>query len=509
MATASSPINTSSSPLSLGVSINPSNQVKIGYGKAKIISTAKGNTLKQLKTIFSNTVNTFGSISKNDDEIYDTSVLNLIKWSEQQQKSFKLVPADFAYLKDLGVYPNNRLIIARRFSKPVGNDLSSLQGVNPLATLISWAKNDENLLSISVGEKWIEADGSFESIFNNIGTDLTLSKDNADGMSKLGGFLGGGGGTLPLPGLTEGFQSLFFQALGLQDKNNEYLIRQGDPSLIKEAKRRKTIAKGDEGSGLSCDISIKMTVEYEQKYINGVDPTDAYYNIISNILSFATSNAKFVWSTKFATDSNNILSQIINGDVQTLKKNFEEIISKLTVTIKDFADAAAKAIKDLASGNTGSISELFKRTVGAIFQKYRIALMGVINALTGMPSTPWHVTIGNPKKPIFSSGDMYVDTVNVELGPVLSYNDLPSSIKAEFTLKNARSLGADEVFDRFLPSGSRTYSRAYDIYEDPKNSGSEPIDTTEEKTLNGPTPLAPANTAPNSIGYYYNPANYK
>jgi hypothetical protein len=55
--------------------------------------------------------------------------------------------------------------------------------------------------------------------------------------------------------------------------------------------------------------------------------------------------------------------------------------------------------------------------------------------MTGTPSTPWHITIGNPKRPIFSSGDMYIqDDVKVDLGPILQFNDLPSSIKCELHL---------------------------------------------------------------------------
>ena len=82
-----------------------------------------------------------------------------------------------------------------------------------------------------------------------------------------------------------------------------------------------------------------------------------------------------------------------------------------------------------------------------------------MNALTGLPSTPWHITIGNPKKPLFTSGDMVMDNVKLTLGPILSYNDLPSTIKAEFTLKSARNLGAQEIFRKFNSGIGRSYKK--------------------------------------------------
>ena len=45
------------------------------------------------------------------------------------------------------------------------------------------------------------------------------------------------------------------------------------------------------------------------------------------------------------------------------------------------------------------------------------------------------------------------------MGPVLGFNDLPTSIKAEFTLKPARNLGADEIFTRFNTGKGRSYIR--------------------------------------------------
>jgi len=75
--------------------------------------------------------------------------------------------------------------------------------------------------------------------------------------------------------------------------------------------------------------------------------------------------------------------------------------------------------------------------------------MGIAHSLSGLPSTPWHITVGNPLRPIFCSGDMYTDNLTLRMGPTLAFNDLPSNITIEFTLKNARNLGLQEILAKF------------------------------------------------------------
>jgi len=104
-----------------------------------------------------------------NNDVYDTSVLNIVEKTSGTRA--RLRPSDFAYLKNLGVYPNNRLIIARRFSGPVGDNIFT-NGGGPISTLISWRKPEEDFLDITFGEEWTDADADFTEILNNIGKDL-------------------------------------------------------------------------------------------------------------------------------------------------------------------------------------------------------------------------------------------------------------------------------------------------------------------------------------------------
>jgi len=110
--------------------------------------------------------------------------------------------------------------------------------------------------------------------------------------------------------------------------------------------------------------------------------------------------------------------------------------------------------------------------------------MGIVAALTGNPSTPWHLTIGNPLRPVFCSGDMLVDDVTLKLGPILAFNDLPSTITAEFTVSNARPWGMQEIMAKF----NSGYLRTVDIQ---KTYFETNISFGAEKATSEPTGILP------------------
>lgn len=483
MATASTPSgsgNTTNSPLNFPYFTNQSN-LNGGMGNYSVV--AKNGALKSLfnKNTFipypiGVNANGDASGSKQNihtDDIYDTSIISLIDYTKKY-KSMRLTAAHFAYLKNRGVYPNNRLLIARRFSAPVGNDLTSVSKSEPLATLISWVPDNNNFLEFTVGEKWTEAEASFENVLNKFGKDISLSSDNHSGMGSLGSIAAGAFGAIPLPGLMEGLQRKLFVRLGIVDPKSAEILPGGNPNLIREARQRVTLDKNSPGSGLICSFTVKMKVEYVQDYVNGVDPTLAYFDLLSNVLSFATSDSQFMYNNAFAKGGSNIISNLISGDIKTVQETLKKWISTFISVMEGYIGDIVKAVQNIVSPESKSkdtannvdsltISNLFKNTIGSTIGKYKIALLGIISSLTGVASTPWHITIGNPKRPFFCSGDMYMDSVSVAYGPILSFNDLPSSVTIEFELKNARNLGAQEIMNRFNTGKGRSYSRLNDI----------------------------------------------
>ena len=415
-----------------------------------------------------------------NDYVNDTSISSLIEYTSKYP-SMKLRFADFAYLKDVGVYPNNRLMVARRFPNGVPNDLTSIMA-EPMSTIISWFKDgDAEYFSIQYGEKWVPAEASFTDVLNDIGKDIKVSQEQ--GSNPIGKAAAAGFNAIPFGGFMEGLQYAVMQELGLTDFGigNSPL---GNPNLIREAKMRDTVLQNRAGSGLTAKISVKFEVEYEQKFIDGVDPTLAYMDIIQNALTFGTSDAVFHFNTSFGDTTAPIIKDLISGNtgaiiralltfmgalLNAIVKVGKDLVGNLNGShgnlfqrIGDAASSVKNAVTSTDERNSslsGTIQNIFAATIGSVISKYKVKLIGITQALTGAPSAPWHVTIGNPKKPMFTSGDMLCDEVTVTLGKTLGFNDLPSSIKISFNLTNARPLGAQELFNRMNTGRGRSYQR--------------------------------------------------
>lgn len=439
-----------------------------------------------------------------NDQIYDISLLNIIE--KLSGTEAQLRPADFAYLKDVGVYPNNRLMIARRFSGPhLDNIFSTSKGALVMATMISWKPQGEAFLDISFGEVWTEASGDFKDVLNSLGKDF-LGK-------SLGEKAGGLAGAIPLPGFTEVLQRQVLTAMGLMEDSDEVPLPSGNPNLIKEAKRRKTISYEGTGSGLKCSVSIKMECEWEQKFLSGIDPTIVFQDILNKILVFSTSKSSNYGLTadfekkvqKWTNDPASILKDMITYLSEALKG----VVGTITEAIKGLAPGDPKGVevaknksesdilKTLENAANGTILDVngkslnFEYVLKRIVSKYKIEIQGIARALTGAPSTPWHITIGNPLRPIFCAGDMYMDSeVQLTLGPTLAFNDLPSTIKASFTLQNARPWGLQEIIAKFNAGSIRVSTTIKDdmqINPGDKQNATDASAPTKQENIAGAT----------------------
>ena len=430
-----------------------------------------------------------------NNSVYDVSILNIIEKLAGTKASLR--PADFAYLKNIGVLPNNRLMIARRFASPTEDNIMvpSKNELGSFATLISWIPENTDFLEFTFGEEWTDSEADFKTILTALGEDI--------GLGNLGGMAGAGGNVLPLPGFTEIFQRQFLAKLGLIEESAKNSIPAGNPNLIKQSKRRKVIGYGEAGSGLKTAINIKMVCEYELKYISGIDPTIVWMDLLGMIMRFGTSNSDTYGLTKGAaeklkgwannpnkliSDAATALSGALTKIVDEIKAKVKEIYDKALALNADIAsvdpvkpepeeapnpqaadkeliEAAKTAGDKFADSIKAALSKFTTSALSGLLQKYRVKIIGVVNSLANLPSTPWHITIGNPMRPIFCSGDMLCETVTLTLGPNLSFNDLPSSIKVEFNLTNAKPLGLQQIMAKFNSGYLRTVDVQKTWYE--------------------------------------------
>lgn len=404
-----------------------------------------------------------------NNNIYDLSLLNIIEVLSKTQAALR--PSEFAYLKDVGVYPNNRLMIARRFPSAIGDNILVRPNpkVGPMVTLISWKPQDEDFLEMSFGEEWENAKADFTDVLNSLGKDFSMGGGLATGNIASAAF-----GGIPLPGFTEVLQRKVLSQLGILDDDPNAPLPSGNPNLIKEAKRRKTITFSEAGSGLKCSVSIKMVCTWEQKFISGIDPTIVFQDILSTITRFGTSNSDSYGLSKKANNKiQNWVDHpelIVRDFIEAITNSLKATVNVIKVNVGGFdnpgvlkarAERSVSDAKKVIENLENIASDVLKKMV----QKYKIEIEGIGRALSGAPSTPWHITIGNPMRPIFCSGDMYMNSdIKLNLGPTLAFNDLPSTITAEFTLVNARAWGMQEILAKFnagsirVSSGTKDYN---------------------------------------------------
>lgn len=447
---------------------------------------------------------------RNTTDIYDTSIPSIIAYTDSVRvgnaKPMLLKNSDFAYLKDLGLYPNNRLIVCRRFKTGVENDLT-IVGQNPMSTIVSWIPDGQEIMKFKFGEQWNEANPKdpialFDSVFK-AGTGTTVG----GGLSGIGDAVTK---VIPFGGVSEALQIELMKQLGIETDLAYNNLPSGNPNFISDAKMR---------GGLTSDISFEVETTYEQKFYGKVDPSIVFLDLINNILRFGSSESAFYilgagnGKIKKATDAFtkgewamgagiiigafvNAIKSLVSGIGSFIKKTAADVVDiynntpKVDEKAKKTSETNMKDARErmgltdivksqgIISGFSTIIDGAMNLLGTVVVAKYRLQIAAVISAMTGNPSTPWHVTIGNPKKPIFSSGDMYIRSgITVEMGSILAYNDLPNSIKISFTIESARTLGIQEIFERFNVGGARVYNkntyinRTKDFFESPVPQG--------------------------------------
>lgn len=227
--------------------------------------------------------------------------LNLINdFNTHDKNELHLNIHDFIYLRDIGVYPVNKLMILRRFSSaPASPDLvHSSRKVSmgkPLSTVIGWVKNDDDIFNISFNEVWKTQDKWVhyliqEIINDQFGVDI--------------------GNIFPMPGWGQSLMFSFMSKMGWTDYGGSNLPI-GDANLLRTGVTRET-----EGTGLATNMSLKLETTYELKYIQNIDPTTVFYSIINNLLNMGTSNIKFLF--KGGSNISNLQKFVSNPNIKSL-----------------------------------------------------------------------------------------------------------------------------------------------------------------------------------------------
>lgn len=400
--------------------------------------------------------------------------------------SMDLSAADFCYLKDLGRYPLNKLIILRRFQEGVivPNNLNTFNkkdSPKPLATLIGWvSEEDENIFDMSFSEGWDVYTDSLHNLLHRI-----IKDEFHTDMAKI----------IPVNKWAQGILFGFLNKVGLTKDFDYNNIPQGNPNVLQEGAKRKG-GGFDNQYSLNSEMNLKLNTAYIQRSIGDIDPGSAMLDIINNIVRLGTSDVNYVYNSsnsymrdlinssystdpdvwghlmlKYAKAMVKSVSQLVSYAYNKVSKDLDKIkLEKEAGPPAKVEKSAEERAKELFDKGKDALIEAGKVALDAIkklgtaisvstIRKYRWEMIGAIAAGTGINSTPWHLTIGNPYSPVVSLGNIVVDNINLKLGNSMSFNDLSSEINVEVNLKFGRNLGGQEIRKMFNNNYTRDYSK--------------------------------------------------
>lgn len=411
----------------------------------------------------------------------DISLSSIIEWSQKNHPAMALKPEDFVYLKAFRSYPANRLMVLRRFPGAVGHDIFS-NSSKPMSTLVTYIPEGEMPVKIDFNERWksIGTEHTFLSVLQSvIGIDMNT-------IPGVGNLVSTGQSALAQDMINKIGQKIGFITEGS--------MPYGEPNIIYDASVRDV-----DGKGLNSGLQSTVTVDFETTYlfqeINGVDAKAAMLDIIGNILVMGTSPERFYISGKGSSQLQKLIKEFrdgnVNGMFQQIKNGISEVIDEAIQNITQLANDAITAAED--GGTDGAltfITDKFSEIGGSIlknkYSRYEWQLKGLLGTMAGFNTAPWHITIGNPKAPWFTCGNLVVENVELIPNDVLGYNDYFTELTVKIKLKQGRSMGLTGLSNLFNNGRGRIYVPETQLKRIvvPANVEANPIVTIDEPTTN-------------------------
>lgn len=407
------------------------------------------------------TTNNYRAYTLDPEHESDIKLSNIIDWTQKNHPSMKLNAFHFAYLKYFNVYPANRLMVLRRFPNGINHDLFMSQ-VSPIHTMVGYYDLEDSPYDISFSEDWTTSSASVLEVLQDV---IGIDFDDVPGIGevfKLGNKLAQGSN------LQQTLLYTIGKKLGILNSDN---VPYGDPDVIYESAIRNT--DPDEfSSGLKSEINLEFKTTYIMREIGGIDSKAAMLDIIANVAGMATSNSKFLVTGNFAGNVNKIINDLESGNTEQLFTDiisaFTDVLNNVISAVSDGINSVKKAADDISKNPAEGVAGAITAIVGQIediastllksrYLRYKWQLRGAIGAMAGLPTAPWHITLGNPKFPWFVCGNLILDGCKIESKGELGYNDIPTELEVTIKLKAGRSMGAGEIANLFNAGKGRIY----------------------------------------------------
>lgn len=416
--------------------------------------------------------------------------------------------ADFMFCKHLGRISNNYLITLRRFPQPPSDHINftlsgeyneHLPDIGRLVTWIGTPGNDmANILKYSVKLPYTEMKANVQ--------DYQANADNGGGflggIMNLGegsyrqGMLNGTAGARSITSLQQamtpfGLGGFAKNLQGPPDTDWAYHKDQNKTWGPVDVITKTNYRQGADQGGIEFDQTIQLVFDYELRSFNGINPRAAFLDLLGNILAVTYTNASYWGGAVRGTGAaqSNVFTNLpifhmkepltFAGVQDAIFDTVGQIGAKFNngnsiKSLKDAMNAMGNLLKGALTGVTAGL-------LNALGRPQKSALNSMLNfAPTGM----WHLMVGNPRHPIMSMGNMFLDGCTIEHYGPLGFDDFPTGIKVSITLKHGMPRDNLKIEQMYMNGDYRIYhplgNRVYEAWENAEEiNSSESHDTTD------------------------------
>ena len=416
------------------------------------------------------------------------TVKELVDCSEKGQLGLETYAySDFMYCKHLGKMPNTYMITLRKFPYPVGDYIGGdlWRITNPRE--FTGVRKGMTAPCVGCMVTWMGVSGnnlneilrySYKQPFKEQQAELQDSKSDADSNTTL------------LNGMFSAFDKSYQKAYA-EGKAGEaanaafshFGINLGAPPYkehrnFKDRNKvygpvdaiKSTYIRSDEG--MIFNHKFTLTFEYELRAYNGINPRQAMLDLLSNILNVTYTTGSF-WGggiKGYGAQQSNVFAnlnifKVKGGTFSDYADAFSKDLSNVTNSIKTNLGLNTENISVSAIWNNikGIFNTLGGMLVGGLLNKMGRPQKAMYNSLLSpAPIGFWHVTIGNPKAPIMSIGNMVITNVTMEHNGPLGLDNFPTGLKVTVELDRGKPRDLRDIEKLYMHGNDRIYSSMTD-----------------------------------------------
>ena len=457
--------------------------------------------------------------SKNID-LSDCSIDTLVKLSEKRATSLvgensaiselgvaKYRYIDFMFCRDLGKIPNNHLLTLRKFTRPVGDNINTrlpksdtpynFNQSMDVGRLVTWFGNGDNKLEDIIKYNYVATFKQFDSkiqevdsheddestgIIGKIVNTINPRYNQAMSQGRTGShnFISQLGGRY----LSTSFAN--FGRGGQYDRHD--IFGMYDHHKIYEPKNTIQSTHVYEGKlTFSQEFTIKFS--YKLRAYDNINPRAAFLDLIGNILAVTYRSGTFWGGSRMfkGAPPNKVGTAKVNA---FLDRTFDTLggignnllsgnldiggtLGSIWGAVKQIASDAFNTAKSLALGNTSTKGKSPLQVIGAIVKHTglwsgvqgmiknglgRPAVYALDSLLTGDNVGLWHLTIGNPRNPIMSIGNLIIDKSEITQSGPLGLDDFPTDLMVSVSLKHGRPRDSAEIQKMYTKGSGPIYT---------------------------------------------------